>query len=405
MSQGPQYTSCVAPADFQPLNMAVVYSLIALIGAGVITAIFSLGVGAILIIPSLVQLLRYILDFMLNGKLICLHRSPDNACQCSSDGGTVCAIGEVADTEDVGEDKNPIEDIDNDYAVNIILAPLDMREFALHSADENLQSATAPTQPQGDLLRLQPGMPVEDGKPKFTAYFRTMVMTLLDGQYHAWTEIIGRDYGWFGIVGPDQQKEWGDYLVANAWLEPQKFSVPVLHCEFEGSRIRDMLAAIEAFSFGGSWCKKNWFFRALCVILQTIFSPFALAALAVAWAAAQDGSPADALQGGGTISNKDWLIVRGRWTYDGGHSGWNEVHATRTVQKVFNVPNTPAEFESFRERWCQRMSEVPHVDSPGVRPLEPGEQTAYDNQQRPENRWRLHPDLDGCEPAGTPGIR
>jgi len=139
--------------------------------------------------------------------------------------------------------------------------------------------------------------------------------------------------------------------------------------------------------------------------LQTIFSPFALAALAAAWAAAQDGSPADALQGGGTISNKDWLIVRGRWTYDGGHTGWNEVHATRTVQKVYNVPNSPAEFEDFRERWCKRMSEVPHVDSPGVRPLEPGEQTTYDDQQRPENQWRMHPDLDGCEPAGTPGIR
>jgi len=291
MSQGPQYTSCIEPADFEPLNMAVVYSLAALIGAGVITAIFSLGVGAILIIPALVQLLRYILDFMLNGKLICLHRSPDNKCLCSSDGATVCAIGEVADTEDVGEDKNPIEDIDNDYAVNIVLAPFDMREFALHSADENLATATAPTEPQGDLLRLQPGMPVEDGKPMFTAYFRTMVMTLLDGQYHAWTEIIGRDYGWFGIVGPDQQKEWGDYLVANAWLQPRKYSVPVLHCEFEGSRIRDMLDAIEAFSFGGSWCKKNWFFRLLCVILQTLFSPFALAALAAAWAAATDGAP------------------------------------------------------------------------------------------------------------------
>jgi hypothetical protein len=401
MSQGPQYTSCVEPADFEPLNTALIATLAALIVGGGIAAFFSAGIGAIVAIASFVQLMRYLLDFMLNGKLICLHRDPAAPCQCSIPGGNVCAIGEMADTEDVGEDKNPIEDIDNDYGINLVLAPFDMKEFALHEADENLQLATKPTQPQGDLLRMQPGMPEEDGNPKFTGYFRTMVMTLLDGKYHAWTEIVGRDYGWFGIVGPDQQKAWGDYLVENAWLEPKKFSVPVLHCEFEGSRINDMLAAIEAFSFGGKWCKKNWFFRLLCIVLQTIFAPFALAAMAIAWAAASDGNPADALQGGGTLSNKDWVIVRGRWAYDGGHTGWNEIHATRIVQKVFNVPNNPTEFPKFLAQWCERMSEVPRIDSPGLRPQTSEEQATYDSQQQPENQWKLHPFVDGCKPKGS----
>ena len=118
---------------------------------------------------------------------------------------------------------------------------------------------------------------------------------------------------------------------------------PTLHCEFEGSRIRDMLNALEAFSFGGSWCKKNWFFRALCVVLQTIFAPLALAAVAIAWAAATDGSDSDALVGGGHVASKDWVVVRGRWAYDGGHEGWSEVHATRIVQKIDrgDVPTDP----------------------------------------------------------------
>jgi hypothetical protein len=402
MSQGPQYTSCVEAADFKPLNTALIVALGALIGVGGIAAFFSAGIGALIAIASFVQLMRYILDFMLNGKLICLHRSAGE-CQCSSVNTTVCAIGEIADTEDVGEDKNPVEDIDNDYAINLILAPYNMKEFALHTPAENLALAAAATQPQGDLLKMQPDMPLEDGKPMFTGYFCTMVMTFLDGKYRAWTEIIGRDYGWFGIDSPDEQKKWGDYLVENAWLNPKKFSVPVLHCEFEGSRIRDMLAVIEAFSFGGKWCKKNWFFRLLCIVLQTIFAPLALAALAIAWAAASDGNPADALQGGGTISNKDWVIVRGRWAYDGGHTGWNEMHATRIVQKIYNVPNFQPAFSKFLEQWCTRMSEVPRIEFPGLQPLTPEEQSTYDNQQKPENQWKLHPLLDGCKPKEDGG--
>lgn len=394
MSQGPQYTSCVEAAQFKPLDTALLVTLGVLIAAGGIAAIFTFGISAFVSIAALVQLLRYVLDFMLNGKLICLHRDLANPCACSADGNQVCAIGEVADTEAVGEDKNPIEDVDNDFAINLVLAPFDMREFALHEdPNKNHALATDSSLPQGDLLRMQIGMPVEDDKPVFAGYFRTMVYTLLNNQYHAWTEIIGKDYGWFGVGSPDEQKKWGDYLIDNAWLQPRKFSVPVLHCEFEGSRIHDMLAAIEVFSFGGKWCKKNWFFRLVCVVLQSILAPFVLAAVAVAWAAASDGRVEDALQGGGTISNKDWVIVRGRWAYDGGHSGWNEIHATRIVQKIYNVPNTPSGFADFWKQWCERMSEVPRIDSPGLT-----------TQPLPEDQWVFHPCVDGCEPQNEQPI-
>ncbi len=407
MSIGPQYTSCVEAGDFEPLSTAYLIALGAIIGVGGLSAIATGGWSLWASAAALVELLHYVLDFMLNGKLICLHRDPSKGCACDNS-GLVWAIGQVADSEDVGQDKNPVEDVDNDYAVNIILAPFDMTQFASDDgAQKNLATATQSTQPQGDLLKMQKDMPQDGGKPVFTAYFRTIVRTPLTRQWRAWTEIVGRDYGWFGIVGPAQQKAWGDYLLANAWLRPEKVSVPVLHCEFEGTRIRDMLGVINAFTFGGSWCKKNFLFKVLCKILQSILSPVILAAVAAAWAAAKDGDPADALQGGGTINNKDWLVVGGRWTYDGGHTGWNEFHATRIVHKVDYVPNDPTQFAQFQKRWCDELCKVPHAGVAGAsltgQPFTPEQQQTYDNQQEPQNQWVFHPIVDGCAGDEHPG--
>ena len=176
MSEGPQYTSCVEAANFKPLNKAILATLGTLIVAGGIASLFTFGIGAIISIAARVQLLRYVLDFMLNGKLICLHRNnPD--CDCGNGGNTICAIGEVADTEGVGEDKNPIEDVDNDYAMNVILAPFNLRALAqLQDAGKALVAATDPSQPQGDLLKMQSGTPKDDdGNDQFPGYFRTMV--------------------------------------------------------------------------------------------------------------------------------------------------------------------------------------------------------------------------------------
>jgi hypothetical protein len=402
----------VEPADFSQPSTAIIATLGTLIVAGGIAALFSAGIGAVIAIPSLVQLLRYVLDFMLNGKLICLHRTSTD-CNCGDAGNTICAIGEVADTEAVGEDKNPIADVDNDYAMNIILAPFNMRDFAANNVNTSSEEIPQPVKdsnyliaaarPQGDLLhRYIPPPAKADGEFQGTGYYRTMI-GLDSGEYHAWTEIVGRDYGWFGIIGPDQKKQWSDYVLdpKNAVKHPVRFPVPTLHCEFEGTRIRDMLDAIEAFSFGGKWCKSNFLTRALCTILQTIFSPLALIAVGVAWANADDGNDADAIEGGGHVNSKDWVVLRGRWAYDGGHSGYAEVHATRIVQKInkYDVPSDDTEFRKYQKRWCEKLSEVPYPVDTGVHPLTPPQQAVADNQKKPENGWVLHPDVDGCDPG------
>ncbi|HEV8081893.1 MAG TPA: hypothetical protein VGP55_01755 [Chitinophagaceae bacterium] len=433
MAEGPQYTSCVQPPDFKPIDLGIIGAL-AIVS---IATLFS-GVFAVVAMAGIVQILRYVLDWMLNGKLICLHRDHTNGCNCGSDGGTVCVIGEIADTEGIGEDKNPVADVDNDFAINLMLAPFSVHEFwssynaftetvdgkkvEVSARESTLRKATGvphpvsepfippqpATRPQGDLLRLQPGMPSDkgklifgvytggDGKTIFEGYFRTMIYHTLSSEYYSWTELFGKDYLALGVGEPDTGKAFGDYIIKHP--DAKKFEAPVLHCEFEGSRIRDMLDVIEAFSLGGSWCKKNFFFRAICTLLQSVFAPIILIALAAAWANADDGNVADALEGGGSIGSKDKIILRGRWAYDGGHAGYNEVHATRTVQKVYNIPQDPKEFENFRLEWCAKMSEIPRVEDIGVHPLTPTEQATHDNQQKPENQWTFHPDIDGCLP-------
>jgi hypothetical protein len=417
---GPQYTSCVEANDYVGLNKAWLLVLVAAAVIGGFAAAITGGLSALISAAAFFEALRYVLDWLLHGKLICLHRGPSEAdCICSGpDGITVCALGEIVDTEDVGQDKNPIEDLDDDYAINLALLPFSMGEFASKGFVERnanvlgtesdefddykqslFQIATKPGQPQGDLVTRQQG---KDGLAKEFGYLRTMVM-LSNGEYFPWPQIVGRDSG-TPLLGPDEHKAWLDYVAANAWLFPKKFSVPVLHCEFEGSRTHDMLNALEGFPFGSSFCKKNFFTKLLCKVLAALLAPILLAALALAWLRNTAGSTAPALVGGGTIGPRDKVIVRGSWVYDAGHSGWNEMHAVRIVQRAENVPNDPTAFKAFLHLWCERMGETPTdggdvAGTPGKPQDVPAAGITFTAQQMPENKWEFHPAVDGCQPV------
>ncbi len=100
------------------------------------------------------------------------------------------------------------------------------------------------------------------------------------------------------------------------------------------------------------------------------------------------------------------MIVTGRRVWDGGHSGWNEFHATHTLQRVVLPPRTTAGFpaaeaNAFVDRWCDRVAEVPPPTDEAGHPLtamNPEQQATYDRMRRPEHQWVLHPDVDGCDP-------
>ena len=130
---------------------------------------------------------------------------------------------------------------------------------------------------------------------------------------------------------------WADYVQANKDRNPIRFSAPVLHCEFEGSRTHDMLAALEGFPFGSSFCNKNWFTKLVCKVIAAVLAPVVLAAVALAWARNTKGSIDPANADGGIIGPTNNVVVRGSWTFDTGHSGWNEIHAVRVVQRIYNA--------------------------------------------------------------------
>ena len=72
-------------------------------------------------------------DWALNRKLICLYR-PSAKGECGDAGNQICVLGEVGAIEIVGEGKSNVEKVDNDYCINLILAPIDIerhRQMAL----------------------------------------------------------------------------------------------------------------------------------------------------------------------------------------------------------------------------------------------------------------------------------
>lgn len=423
---GPQYTKCVEAKDYSELNYTYIALLLAITSGGGIFAVLSAGLGGLVATAAFFEALRYVLNWLVNGKLICLNRKATTDCVCSGSAG-ICAIGEIVDTEDVGQDKNPIEDIDDDYAINLVLFPFKMSEFASKGFVEPgkrlrgtkltytdsfrtyLQSlmaiSTQPFLPQGDLLARSQTV---HGEVAEFGYLRTMVMHN-DGSYRPWTDVVGRDSG-TPLLGPDEEEKWADYVMNNDKLHPEKFSVPVLHCEFEGSRTRDMLAALEGFPFGTSLCKKNWLTKLACKVLAAVFAPITLAAVFLAWWRNKEGSANSALVDGETIGPKDRVIVRGSWVYDSGHQGWNEIHAVRRVQRVYNVPTDQAAFKLFLQTWCDVLNETPVVTKriPLPGPINVGVSTPQETpaaaetlvaQGQPENQWEFHPMVDGCKPS------
>ena len=420
---GPEFTSCVEEKNFSPLNVAYLTVLGAAIAFGGFAAVFTGGSSLLILGAALLEAIRYVLDWLLHGKLICLHRNHAAVdCLCGGPSGTqVCAIGEVVTTENVGEDKNPAEDIDDDYAINLALFPFDMGEFAKRGyidwkpdfldnesapfwtyKQDLSQLATSPGQPQGDLLTRHVS---SHGTTRKFGYLTTMVM-LKGGEYFPYTDVVERD------AGSDETERWDAYASAKQDDSPKRFSVPILHCEFEGSRTRDMLEALEGFPFGKSFCKKNWLTKFVCKVIAALVAPLALAALGLAWLRNTKGSTDPAVSDGRPIGPKSRVIVRGSWRYDAGHEGWNEIHAVRVVQTVDNVPADPTAFKAFLHLWCERLAETPMNErAPSSVPLPVGTSKPQEvgaaavtlaAQEDPENQWTHHPSVDGCRPVDKP---
>lgn len=377
-------TTCVQPQDYEEPGFTA--EIVVIVGS-VVAAIFTGGAALIALGPTAFSVLRKVLEYMLNGKLVCL-------------GGDRCAIGYIAELEPVGYQKSFPDDIDDDYSFNVVLEDASLHSFVRDCSDpdpkkdaalknqakkENLKLA-AENEPQGELVAEQPGMP----KPRepaggFGHY----------SGYYTWFE--GPDYGKRFIVGDKQV-----HVPFPNKSPGGPFPVPVLHAECEGNRISNLLDVLDNIPPGlGKLCKVPIIGWLACAIVSAIFLPVVALALAVAWFASEHGDPADV--GAGTVEVGELVVLNGRWCYDAAHGGYNELHPLKTLQKVpdSTVPSGSA-FEEWRNRWCGLTTEPPPRPAvPGTKPqhMTPPQEAIWESQQRPENDWELHPEIDGCLPT------
>jgi len=303
-------------------------------------------------------------NYMLHGKLVCL-------------GGDSCAIGHVAGFETVDDKKFP-DTIDNDYSINLLLAPWDLAFFTNYDFKKNYELVA--NDPDGELIREQPGMPV----PR-------------ESETEKW---YSERYGGTYVTFPDKtQITYNPHLGSRG----APYDVPVLHCEIEGQRAALVCATLDSLSYPLpgmlSFCKSNWFFKAICRILQWLATPVIAPALIAAWASGSDDNRD--FQGGGSLNRGELIAITGRWSYDAGHNGQNELHAVKTIQKIPEETYEREGFQKLHDRWCERIGQAPPVIDPGVHPvgMTPHQQGTYDQQRQPESRWLFHPLIDGCAPA------
>jgi hypothetical protein len=346
-----QYTQCVQAQDFTgaPIARAAVVGLF----AGLIEVLVFLSTGAAPIVGyaiftaaalfAVVGLLSFV-HWWLYGRLICL-------------GGDRCAIGMVVSLEPPESSTGFFDKFDNDYSANLLLAP-----HVIGESQENIETDGF----QGELIR--------DQRQLFDQYPGTSGLPF--------TGEIAR----------------------SCETAPE---TAVLHFEFEGAGMYELYQWLKALLVVLIFASiASWF--CFVPVIGWIACLIAAALTAIALAgfltrlflipSTDRGSPSDVNpELGGTLQTNgcdgvgaDLLVVSGEWVYDSLHSGWNEIHPVRHCQKIGTWTGIwPFDAPAARNRWCDAITDA---HSP----------TTVGNQTKPENHWRIHPDVDGCEPESVP---
>jgi hypothetical protein len=470
MSEGPQYTSCVEKENWVSVMATVGVADVAAAVAAILAVIAGApAAGVILGFAAGAEIIHKVAGWLLNGKLICLKNVQRRVFQ-DPDPDRVCVLGTILDFEKVGEDKSGFDNIDNDFGVNLFLAPFPIGDVStmdpavLKLAMENsaqgdlIQNPDAPAPPAGAGPLKRKDDPTKNFGPmpvgftgyerglKFSAKFPKPIPANVYDDPHelakvdpkfaqirddAYAEFVSEFAGTVVVNGQVLSDAEKKAILDAAAKDPlsesrvvAKFyasvdaafgfvlkNAPALHCEFEGSRIRDVYNVLD---FAHVHCDTSGFWGFLCDVLNIVISIFLgipkLIAAAVAWAAADDGNLSDAYDGtGGELTFGDPIVVRGRWVYDSAHSGYNEMHAVRTVHKTLPAPQDPVAFLAFHETWCSELGKVPpsppptrDPHAPPDGPMTPAQHDTKDGQERDENRWVYHPAIDGCIPPQPP---
>lgn len=390
-----------------------------------------------LLSSSAASLAEFLLcDYLLGGKLVCLAGGADE-----------CALGCVVGVEPVGQ-KTGYNALDNDFSFNVLLVPYAPTDFSVYHTHPDPRGIYDDVVLHGGALAALMTDPDPVPVPLPTPH---------DPGPNSPVEGYGVLWTWDGtklVPGDPNVEKLHDNLNklwANNPQDGSVISIPVLHCECEGSRIFFECQAMKPFldALQGKipglpgpspeeLCDAalGWIpfgiGTAVCSIVSDLIAlgigialaPAMAAAFATAWEAAQ---AYDDLFVTGPIANQihtgDVVLVTGRWTWDAGHAGHTELHPVKTIQKVSLPPELSggydprqavdpaiqAEVVNVRDRWCYYVQEAPPIPDPRgdgtLRPaqidaLTPGQLAVYTRQRQPESQWTLHPLIDGC--AGKP---
>jgi hypothetical protein len=336
----PQCKHCIPRDRFDQLDFLSFIGPILVFLGGIVLALATGPVGVIVATIGAWWALEKACAFLRGGKLVCIELFQ-------------CVIGRVVELEPVGHHKSGFENIDDDYAANLLVAP------------------HRPTATRAQI--------VADG---------------LQGKFIAHP------------LPPTSGLTFAGYTTHRGALE-----IPVIHCEFEGQRVCDFCdaaaAAIAVLGVAAAICAIpiiGWIACAIALALGIIIAGILLLE---AWFGAHHGDPKDAAvnPGDGDLhamnddgAGGDYVIIRGDWDYDAGHEGWNEFHPVKSVQKIHGAPywpegSTATEIDAFRpvyDEWCRQTTQ-------------PERPEVQDEQKQPRNRWHYHPLLDGCREGSRQG--
>jgi hypothetical protein len=332
-----QYTRCIEAADF---SSRIRYITIASLLAGTPAALIAVAAGhpPCLIIAGVITLLAGLVAYYHNWlyhRLICLGGDRDCIGAVVSIGGPTALL------------PNPL-DRDTDYSINLLLQN---SAFGALNEDRAVIHATAEqTLPYGELIVPQPNIIAIGLHPT--------------------------DHGHFAADKPTGR------LAA------------VLHAEFEGDGMYKMLQASKVLLAFAIFALVACLFLPwpADLILGLVILGISLLGLLLASLLSLfgEGSPSDVNAGeltgsagvdeNGQAIGADVVYVQGSWVFDTLHERWNEIHPIKVCCKM---PEDCPDDVILRVRHGFQVAQA---------------QETITNQARPEHKWQIHPDLDGCVP-------
>lgn len=385
----PSWTQCSLPANFRPAPYGGVVAIAimgVIMGGGwiALTLGASIAPGVALALAVLCIAGIMFCTWWLNVRLICL-------------GGDRSAIGAIYHLEPPAPTDNPytafdnISDLDTDYSFNLLLYQFAPKHQLPSSFVSNQWSAGAFSQLGADWPSLPPLVPAVP-----FAEVSDQVNQILPQQSMA---SLGLGFGGQGAESPD-----------NVVLPGGSNQHFLMHCEIEGPGMHDLLVLLEVMLGVFIAAIFVWAIPVVGPILSWILIILALLALLIGAPAITHDGPSPPNEGfGGTFNPYDptknpkdpvdIAYVFGRWVYDSLHASppeeSNELHPVHYMIKM--CPSV-TQGDLGNGIWPPGLGEVQLkydaqfavINSP----------TTLQIQAEPQNRWTVHPLLDGCLAGG-----